>query len=387
MENFNFKNTTKIIFGKNALENLDENLKNYKKILLHYEGDGALIKKLGIYEEVTKILKEKNIDFMELGGVIPNPDISLVYEGIKICKNENIDFILAIGGGSVIDSGKAISLGAVYEDDIWDFFTGKTEPKRTLGLGTILTIPGSGSEMSESAIVSHNKKNLKCVCDSEYNFPVFSILNPEVCYTIPKHLMACGVADIISHMMERYFSKSENVQLNNGLLESAMRIIIEFGPKILENPKDYNNCAQIMWGATIAHNGMIGAGKIADWSSHRIEHEISALYGITHGAGMAIIFPRWMEYVQGENIELFGQFARNVFGINENDNEKASGMGINALKNFFKNLGLKTKLSEYGIDNKNFEIMSEKALGGSETLGKLKSLNKNDIVNILELSK
>lgn len=386
MENFNFKNTTKIIFGKNSWENLEENIKNFKKILIHYENDGQLIKKLGIYDKVIETLKKNRINFIELGKVIPNPDISLVYEGIDICKENKVDFILAIGGGSVIDSAKAISLGAVYDGDVWDFFKGVGTPKNSLGIGTILTIPGSGSEMSESTIINDNKRNLKCVCDSEYNFPIFSILNPEVCYTIPHHLMACGVADIISHMMERYFSQSKDVALTDMLLESAMRAIIEFGPKVLENPKDYNNCSQIMWGATIAHNGMISSGKIADWSSHRIEHEISALYNLTHGAGMAIIFPAWMKYVKNENINIFAQFAKNVFYIKEDNKEKAAELGIQALEEFFLSLNLKIHLADYNINSENFEIMAEKALGSSETLGRFKKLNKTDIINILSLS-
>ncbi len=388
MENFSFKNSTRIIFGKNSIEEVGINIKKYsKRILLHYESDGELIKKLGLYDKVINSLKENKIDFLELGGVVPNPRVSLVRKGIEICKNEGIDFILAIGGGSVIDSAKAIALGGSYEGDVWDFFIGKAEPTSSLNVGVILTIPGAGSEMSESTIISDDEKERKCVCDSEENFPAFSILDPQVCYTIPKYLMACGVADIMSHLMERYFSQSKDTQLNNNLLEGTMRTVIEFGPKILENPKDYNNCAQIMWSSTIAHNGMIAAGKIADWSSHRIEHVISAIYDLTHGAGMAVIFPAWMKYVVDENIELFSRFAVNVFGIKKEDsNKNLALLGIEELERYFRGLGLKTNLKDLGIDEKNFEVMAEKALCGSETLGRFKKLNKQDIVNILNNS-
>lgn len=384
MENFNFKNSTKIIFGKDTHNEVGKYIKAYgKKILLHYEGEGELIKKLLIYEKVVNSLKESNIEFIELGGVVPNPRLSLVYEGVNICKKNNIEFILAIGGGSVIDSAKAISLGSVYDGDVWDFFTNKSEPKDSLGVGVILTIPGSGSEMSESSIISNESLQMKCVCDSEKNFPFFSILDPQVCFTIPKYLMACGIADIMSHIMERYFSLSKDTELSDALLESAMKTVIEFGPKILENSKDYNCCAQVMWASTIAHNGMIAAGKTADWASHRIEHEISAIYDLTHGAGMAIVFPAWMDYVKEENPDIFIKFAKNIFNIKEEDKNKLILKGIIKLEDFFISLGLQTKLSNFDIDNKKFGIMAEKALGESETLGKLKKLKKQDIINIL----
>lgn len=389
MENFNFKSSTRLIFGKETHRETGNYIKDYsKKILVHYEGDGSLIKKLGIYDKVIDSLKENNIEYTTLGGVVPNPRISKVYEGIKICKENDIDFILAIGGGSVIDSAKAIALGIKYDGDVWDFFIGKNEPKNSATVGVVLTIPGSGSEMSESTIISNEEFSLKCVCDSEYNFPVFSILDPQVCFSIPKHLMACGITDIMSHLMERYFSQVGHTELSDSLMEAAMRIVLEFGPKIMNEPKEYNNAAQIMWAATIAHNGMIAAGRIADWSSHRIEHEISAIYDITHGAGMAIVFPAWMKYVKDENIDIFVNFATRVFGImNKGTKKEIALRGIEKLEEFFKFLGLKGTLSEMNIDEKNFEIMAEKALAGSETLGRFKKLTKVDIVNILKISK
>lgn len=390
MENFSFKNSTRLIFGKDIHQDIGKYTKSYgSKILLHYESDGDLIKKLGIYNTIINSLNENNIEYIELGGVVPNPRLSLVKKGIEICKDEKIDFILAIGGGSVIDSAKAISLGAKYDGDVWDFFTGKGEAKSSLGVGVVLTIPGSGSEMSESSIISCEELKMKCVCDTEENFPAFSMLDPQVCYTIPKKLMACGVADIMSHIMERYFSKVKDTQLNDALLEAAMRTVVEFGPKIIEDPKNYNNCAQIMWSSTIAHNGMIAAGKIADWASHRIEHEISAIYDITHGAGMAIIFPAWLKYVKDKNnIEFLSKFAKNVFSIEENkDKDLMAIKGIEKLEEFFNNLGLDTHLEKFNINDEDFEVMAKKALGNSETLGRFKELNKDDIINILKISK
>lgn len=389
MENFNFKSNTRLVFGKDTHEEVGKYVKPYaKKVLVHFEGDGSLIKKLGIYDKAIKSLEANGIEYLTLGGVVPNPRISTVYEGIKIAKENDIDFILAIGGGSVIDSSKAIALGIKYDGDVWDFFTGKNEPIESANVGVILTIPGSGSEMSESSIISHEELELKCVCDTEHNFPVFSVLDPQVCFSIPTRLMACGVTDIMSHLMERYFSQASHTELSDALMEAAMRTVLEFGPKIIENPKEYNNAAQIMWAATVAHNGMIAAGRIADWSSHRIEHEISAIYDITHGAGMAIIFPSWMKYVKDANLDVFVNFATKVFSVESTGNKEEVAMeGIRRLEDFFRSLGLKTTLTEANIDDENFEIMAEKALAGSETLGRFKKLTKEDIVKILNLSK
>lgn len=388
MENFNFKSPTRLIFGKDTHEETGKYVKEFsKKILVLYEGEAELIKKLGIYDKVVKSLEENGIEYLTLGGVVPNPRLSLVYKGIDICKENDIDFILAIGGGSVIDSAKAIALGTAYDGDVWDFFTGKNTPVKSMNVGVVLTIPGSGSEMSESSIISNEELSMKCVCDTEVNFPVFSILDPQVCFTIPSHLMACGVTDIMSHLMERYFSQAKDTQLSDALLEAAMRTVVEFGPKIMAEPKDYNNAAQIMWSATVAHNGMIACGRIADWSSHRIEHEISAIYDITHGAGMAIIFPAWMKYVKDANIEVFVNFATKVFGVEEKGSKEEIALeGIKRLEEFFKSLGLKTTLKESGINDEHFEDMAQKALGGSETLGRFKKLTKEDIVSILKRS-
>ncbi|MDK4524652.1 iron-containing alcohol dehydrogenase [Fusobacterium necrophorum] len=382
MENFQWKNSTRIIFGKHTHEETGRQVRKYSKnILLHYEGDGSLIKKLGIYDKVIFSLKQEGIAFHELGDVVPNPRLNVVRKGISLCKEKGIDFILAIGGGSVIDSAKAIALGISYEGNVWDFFTGKNSPKASVPIGVVLTIPGAGSEMSESAIITDEKNVRKCVCDSEYNFPEFSILNPEVCYTVPKHLIAAGIADILSHLMERYFSQSNNVELSNRLLEATMKTVVEFGTLFLKDRNNYSYASEIMWAATVAHNGMIACGRTADWASHRIEYELSASYDLTHGAGMALIFPAWIQYTKNSKPELFERFFREIFG--ESDFEK----GLKKLKQYFQGLGLKLSLSEYGIGTENFEIMAERALDGAKTLGRFQKLKKEDIVNILYLAK
>ncbi|MGL6066507.1 MAG: iron-containing alcohol dehydrogenase [Cetobacterium sp.] len=376
MENFIFKSSTKIIFGKGTFKNVGKYIKPHSsKILLHYEGD--LIKKLGIYDDVINSLKENKIEFVDLAGVIPNPRLSLVKKGISKCIENNIDFILAIGGGSVIDSSKAIALGVPYDGDVWDFFSGKNEPKTSLKVGVVLTIPGAGSEMSESSIITREEDLTKAVCDTEWNIPEFAILDPQVCYSIPKKLMCCGIVDILSHLMERYFSPTEYTDLSDSLIEASMRTIISLGSKYLKNPKDYNTCAEIMWLATVAHNGMIASGRVADWSSHRIEHEISALYDLNHGAGMAIIFPAWLKYVEKVNPQKIETFSKNVFHCID---------GIEALETFFKSLDLAVTLRELNITKDKFEFMAKKALGNRSTMGNYVSLNKKDIINILEIA-
>lgn len=377
MENFVWRNKTRIIFGKDSQREVGKAVKQHAdKILLHYEGDASLIKKLGIYQTVVESLKQENISFVELGGVVPNPRLSLVREGIELCKKENISFVLAVGGGSVIDSAKAIALGICHEGDVWEFFNGK-EPKASCGVGVVLTIPGAGSEMSESSIITDEVSMKKAVCDTEHNFPEFSILDPQVCYTIPKKLMAAGIADILSHLMERYFTRVENNALSDSLLEATMKTVVEYGPLLLEDQRNYDYASQIMWAATVAHNDMIACGRIADWTSHRIEHEISAIYDLTHGAGMAVVFPAWMEYTKTSKPEVFERFFRRVFqveGIEE---------GIQELKSFFESLGLALSLKEYGIGDEHFEQMAQKALGSNSTIGRFAVLNKQDIINIL----
>lgn len=383
MENFNFKSATRIIFGKDGEKNVGEHVAKYsKKVLLHYGGE--YLKEFGILDRITDSLTANGVDYVILDGVVPNPRLSLVKRGIEICKQEKIDFILAVGGGSAIDSSKAIALGTKYDGDVWDFYNGKAVPVEALKVGTVLTIPGSGSEMSESSIITNEELNLKCGIDNELIVPEFSVLNPEMCYTIPDFLMSCGIADILSHLFERYFTTTECSVLSDYLLEGAMKAVLEVGPLKKAEPKNYDYCAEIMWLATVSHNGMLDAGRTSDWASHRIEHEISALYDITHGAGMAIIFPAWMRYVKDQNIDRFVQLANRVFGVEITDNkDEVVEKGIVKLEEFFKSLGLKTTLTESNVPVDRFEEMALKALNGSENLGRFMKLNKEDIVAIL----
>lgn len=386
MQNFDYKIATRVIFGKGRENEVGTHVSKYsKKVLIHYGGD--YLKEFGILDRITKSLEQNNIEYVILDGVVPNPRLSLVKEGIKICKEQNIDFILAIGGGSAIDSSKAIAMGVEYDLDVWDFYTGKATPKKALKVGVVLTIPGSGSEMSESSIITNEEENLKCGIDTEIIMPEFAILNPEMCYTIPPYLLSCGIADTLTHLFERYFTPTKNVVITDYMIEGAMKALLEIGPKLKKDPKNYDYCAEFMWIATIAHNGTMDVGRSSDWGSHRIEHEISALYDITHGAGMAIIYPAWMKYVKDQDIDRFNQLATRVFGVTNTNKEEASNEGIQCVEEFFKSLGLKTTLTEANIPLDRFEEMSKKAVGEAGFIGRFQQLEEKDIIEILNIAK
>jgi hypothetical protein len=386
MDNFRFKSATRILFGKGLESQVGQEIAGkYKKVLIHY--GGGHVEKSGLLDRVTKSLEANQIEFVILDGVVPNPRLTKVHAGIELCRKEDVDFILAIGGGSAIDSSKAIAMGVPYAGDVWDFYTGSASPESALPVGTILTIPGSGSEMSESSIITHEEQKLKYGIDNELIVPVFSVLNPEMCLTIPPRLMAAGIADILSHLMERYFTPTKQTILSDYLLEGAMKAVMEAGLKLMEDPKNYDHAAEIMWSATVAHNGMLSSGRVEDWASHRIEHEISALYDVTHGAGMAMVFPSWMRYVKEANIERFCRFATEVFGMAEtSDRLGLAESGICALEKFFTALGLQVRLSEAGVPVDQFDLMAQKATQNSEYVGNFKKINAEDIVRILEMA-
>ncbi|NLK87191.1 MAG: iron-containing alcohol dehydrogenase [Clostridiaceae bacterium] len=387
MNNFTFQNTTKIIFGKGTENTVGEETAKYsKKVLLHY--GGGSIKKTGLYDRVTKSLKDAGVEYVELGGVKPNPRLSLIYEGIELCRNNGIDFILAVGGGSVIDSAKGIAAGMCYEGDVWDLYLRKGTAAKALPVGVVLTIPAAGSESSGSSVVTKEEGQLKRDIGYDFLRPRFSILNPEVCFTLPSYQTACGAADIMAHIMERYFTNTPNVELTDRLSEATMTTMINNVPAALAAPNDYNAFAEIMWAGTFAHNDLLGTGREQDWSSHKIEHELSGIYDIAHGAGLAIIFPAWMKYVYKVNVNRFVQFAVRVWKVEQDfsDPEKTALEGIAKLEDFFRSLGLPTRLADAGITEDRFEEMAEKCVG-SGTIGGLKKLDKNDIVNIYRLAR
>ena len=387
MQDFIFQSPTKIIFGKSAENQVGDEVKQYcDKILLHY--GGGSIKRSGLYDRVVKSLKAKGIEIIELGGVKPNPRLSMVREGIKICRENNINFILAVGGGSVIDSAKAIAAGVPYEGDEWDFHTGKANPKNVLPIGVILTLPATGSEVSASAVITNEDGWYKESMNSDLLRPKFAIMNPELTYTLPDYQTACGAADMMAHVMERYFTNTPHVDLTDRLCEATLKTVIKNAPLALKDPKNYDVRAEIMWSGTIAHNGLLGTGREEDWGSHKIEHEISAIYDITHGAGLAVVFPAWMKYVYNINLKKFIQFSYRVWDVEVDlDNPESTALeGIKRLENFFREIGLPIRLKDMNISDERFEEMAQKCTM-SGPVGGLKKLYKEDVLNILNIAK
>lgn len=387
MENFNYQCKTKLVFGEKAVDELGNLIKGkYRKILLHY--GGGSIKETGLYERVLNILENKNIEVFELSGVEPNPKLSLVREGINLVKENEIDFILAVGGGSVIDSAKAIGIGALYDGDVWDFFTGKTQVEESLDVGVILTYPATGSESSTGTVITNEDGLYKRGTGGDVVRPEFAIMEPELSLTLSDRQTFVGIMDILSHIFERYFTNTPNVELIDGLSEAAMKNIIKNAYVLKENPKDYNAREDIMLGGTIAHNGLLGIGRRDDWASHDIAHEISALYGTSHGITLAIIFPAWMKYVYKENLDRFVKFARKVFDVSIEDKSKEDIAleGIKAFEKFLSDIGLPRSFKEGQIPTDKFELMAEKATENGP-LGNLKKLYKEDVINIYNLAK
>jgi len=387
MKNFTFYSPTKIIFGKGTEDEVGRQTKKYgKKILLHY--GGGSIKKTGLYDKVMKSLKQEGIDVIELGGVKPNPRLSLVREGIDICRKKNIDFILIVGGGSVIDSAKAIAAGAPYKGDVWDFFSdNKPEIESAIPLGVVLTIPAAGSEVSPDMVVTKEEGWFKKAGGGDPLRSKFSIMNPELTFTLSAGQTVTGVSDILAHIYERYFSQVTNTELVDRLAEATMKTVINNTRLVLKDLKDYDARAEIMWAGSIAHNDLLATGKTGDWASHMIEHELSAIYDIAHGDGLSIIFPAWMKYVYRENVERFAQFAERVWDVDPGSNgmESAALEGIARMEAYYRETGLPTRLSDLDIGGDRLEEMAEKC-AGKDTLGNFKKLGRDDVLEIYKLA-
>ncbi|NLF50251.1 MAG: iron-containing alcohol dehydrogenase [Leptolinea sp.] len=388
MENFVFQNPTKILFGRGMEDRVGEETAVYSKnILLHF--GGGSIKKTGLYDRVTASLKKAGVSWIELGGVKPNPRLSLVHEGVELVKKHNLGLILAVGGGSVIDSAKAIAMGAVIDHDVWDFYLGNGEPKAALPIGTILTIPAAGSEASTGTVITNEDGWLKRAVNTELIYPRFSILNPEQAFTLPKFQVACGITDIMAHLMERYFTNVPHVAFTDRLLEATMKTLIVHAPLVLEDPKNYDAWAEIMWAGTIAHNNLLNTGRIGDWSSHDIEHEISGIYDVAHGAGLAVVFPAWMKFVYKHDINRFAQWAIRVWNVDMDvfDTERVARTGIERLEAFSRSMGLGTRLSDLGIKGDRIDEMADKCTDkGTRTFGSFVSVDRESVKKILLLA-
>ena len=387
MDNFEFHNPTRIIFGKGVESQVGDEVAKYsKKALIHYGGGSAI--KSGLIDRVRISLKAAGVDFVELGGVQPNPRVALVREGIELCRKESISFILAVGGGSVIDSAKAIGVGVPASHDVWDFYEYIAEPQKMLDVGVVLTIPAAGSESSSSSVVSNEEKQLKRGLSNEIMRPRFAFMNPELTFTLPPYQTACGAADIMAHIMERYFTNTKNVEFTDRLCEAGLKTIINNVPQVLENPNDYDARAEVMWTGCVAHNDLFNTGREGDWGSHSIEHEISALFDVAHGAGLAVIFPAWMKYVYKHDVARFSQFAERVWGL-EMDHfnpEKTALAGIYRTEAFFRSIGLPVRLSEMDVPVESIPEMAKKCTG-TGTTGNFIQLNTAAVTEIFNLAK
>jgi alcohol dehydrogenase YqhD (iron-dependent ADH family) len=395
MDNFDFRNPTKIVFGRGTEARVGAETAAYsKKVLLHY--GGGSVRASGLYDRVTASLKASGVEWIDLGGVKPNPRLSLVHEGVRLCKEKGLGMVLAVGGGSVIDSAKAIAMGAVIDGDVWDFYLGKGEPKAALPVGTVLTIPAAGSESSTGTVITNEVGLLKRAVNSELIYPRFSILNPELTFTLPRFQIACGAADIMAHLMERYFTTVEHVEFTDRLLEATMKTIALKAPVVLDNPQDYDAWSEVMWAGTIAHNNLLNAGRVGDWASHDIEHEISGIYDVAHGAGLAVVFPAWMKHTLNRDIARFAQWAARVWNVDVDfrNPEATAREGIRRLEAFYHSMGLGTRLADLKVgaglmvgEDRLDEMASKCTDAGKRTVGNFVKLDRAAVRKVLELAR
>ncbi len=390
MNNFTFYSPTYFVFGKDEENNTGKYVKRFggTKVLIHY-GGGSVIRS-GLLDRIKASLASNSIAFVELGGVKPNPRSGLVYQGIELCKKEKVDFVLAVGGGSTIDSAKAIAAGAVYDGDFWDFYSGKAV-ERALPVATVLTIAAAGSEGSSGSVITKEEGMLKRSAGGDALRPVFSILNPALTQTLPAYQTAAGITDIMAHLFERYFTNTENVEVTDRLIEGLLLTMIHEAPKVIADPDDYEARANIMWAGMMAHNNCCGVGREQDWASHDIEHELSALYDCAHGAGLAVVFPAWMEYTMHHDVMRFAQLANRVWGcaMDFQHPEITAKAGICALRKFLRSIGMPQTLAELGGKEADIAYLAHTASygnGNDGTLGSFVVLQEDDIANIYRLT-
>ncbi|MBP5267169.1 MAG: iron-containing alcohol dehydrogenase [Ruminococcus sp.] len=387
MNNFNFYSPTEFVFGKDRENECGTYVKKFggSKVLIHYGGNSA--KKSGLLDRVKKSLENNGIAYCELGGVQPNPRDGLVYKGIELCRKENIDFILAVGGGSVIDSSKAIAAGVPYDGDFWDFYSGKRIEK-ALPVGTVLTIAAAGSEGSGDSVITKEDGMFKRGAGSDALRPKFSVMNPELTQTLPAYQTACGATDIMAHVFERYFTNTTEVEITDRLCEAVLMTMVKETPRVIADPNNYEARANIMWAGMVAHNNIVGVGREQDWNSHGIEHELSALYDCAHGAGLAVIMPAWMEFVYKHNIMRFCQMAVRVFGCNmdfENP-ENTAIAGIKAFRRFLHDIGMPINFAELGAKEEDIPALTEKLGLGDGKTGGFVHLSSEDVSQIYKIA-
>ena len=388
MRNFSFYAPTYFDFGADMAKNTGALVRRFggKKVLLHY--GGGSIKRNGAYDAVTASLEKEGIPYVELPGVEPNPKSGLVYKGIELCRKEGVDFILAVGGGSVIDSSKAISAGVLYDGDFWDIFEKQLKIEKTIPVGVVLTIPAAGSEGSDGMVITNENGNLKWSGPaSDLIRPKFSILDPKYTFTLPPYQTACGITDMMAHICERYFTNTPDVSVTDRLCEGLLMAIIENAPKVMANPQDYEARAAITWSGMLAHNNLCGTDRTQDWGSHDIEHELSALTDCAHGAGLAVIMPAWMEYVVDHDALRFKQFAVRVWGCkDEGDPRDVAMEGIKSFRKFLVSLGMPQTLGELNIEEKDIKTLVDHREKRGYPFGNFIKIQKEDMEGILKIA-
>lgn len=389
MNNFVFYSPTEFVFGKDTEGQVGALSQKYgaRKVMIVYGGGSA--QRSGLLDRVKASLDKAGLSWCELGGVQPNPTDGKVYQGIELAKKENIDLLLAVGGGSVIDTAKAIAAGVPYSGDFWDFFEGKAKVEAALKVAVVLTIPAAGSEGSGNAVITKEATLQKLgIKVPGLLRPVFSIMNPELTYTLPPFQTACGAADMMAHIMERYFSNTPDVELTDRISEGVLKAIIEEAPKAMKNPQDYGARANLMWAGMVAHNDTCGVGREEDWSSHALEHEVSAVYGVAHGAGLSVIFPAWLTWMTTHNLPKLVQFAVRVWDVPAEGNPEAVALeGIRRLRRFFSSLGLPITFRELGIPEPDIDLLVNNLhRNKGELLGNYVKLTRQDTAEIYRLA-
>ncbi|MBO4858396.1 MAG: iron-containing alcohol dehydrogenase [Treponema sp.] len=392
MFDFKYYTPTKVLFGKNTEEKVAELIKEFggKKVLIHY-GGGSVIRS-GLMQRVTDQLDKAGIPYIKLGGAVPNPHLSLVYEGIELCKKEGIDFLLAVGGGSAIDSAKAIGYGVMNDGDVWNFYDYKREVKGCMPLGVILTLAATGSEMSDSSVITKEEGLVKRGYSSDFGRPKFAILNPELTMTLPDYQTACGCTDIMMHTMERYFTNGGNMEITDSMAEALLRTVKENAKILAKDPKNYDARAEVMWAGSLSHNGLTGCGNDGgDWMTHKLEHELGGLYDVAHGAGLAAIWGSWARYVYKNCLPRFKRYAINVMGVPAvGTDEEIALKGIEAMEDFYREIKMPTNLRELGVKatDEDLKLMAHKcAVGVNGGKGSARFLREEDMLEIFRMSR
>lgn len=391
MFDFKYFTPTKVLFGKNTESKVAELIKEFggTKVLIHY-GGGSVVRS-GLLKKVTDTLDAAGISYVTLGGAVPNPHLGLVYEGIELCKKEKIDFLLAVGGGSAIDSAKAIGYGVANEGDVWDYYDYKRTVTGCMPLGVILTIAATGSEMSDSSVITKEEGLVKRGYSSDFGRPKFAILNPELTMTLPDYQTACGCTDIMMHTMERYFTNGGNMEITDALAEGLLRTVKKNALILRDDPKNYDARAEVMWAGSLSHNGLTGCGNDGgDWMTHKLEHELGGLYDVAHGAGLAAIWGSWARYVYKNCLHRFKKFALNVMDVeNTGTDEEIALRGIEAMEDFYRSINMPTNLRELGVNatDEDLVTMAHKcAVGVGGEMGSAKVLDEKAMLEIFRMS-